>query len=123
VLLRDAGYTRFKLVSQEDFRTVSYPHRWRRLRRLIDSAAYGKLRRLGLAPIARPLSHRGRLLARNRYHFACGGSGPWGPGLLGRWVDYETARATYLGLREEYFKNLGAESYAFWYDWHATHQV
>ena len=120
-LLRDAGYTRFRLVSQDEFRAVSYPDRWRALRRLIDSAAYGKLRRLRLTAIAKPLAYQSRLLARNQYQFACGGTGPWGPGLPGRWVDYETARTMYLALREEYFRNSAAKTYSFWYDWHATY--
>jgi FkbM family methyltransferase len=120
--LRDAGYTRFQLVSQDDFRSVVYPDRWRHVRRLVDSAAYGRLRVLRLAPIAKPFSHRGRMLARHgSYEFACGGTGPWGPGLLGRWMDYDTARTTYLGLRAEYFKDPEAKTYAFWYDWHATY--
>jgi FkbM family methyltransferase len=119
--LRDAGYTRFQLISQEDFRTATYPDRWRVARRLVDSAAFGKLRVLRLAPIAERFSHRERMRARHRYEFPCGGTGPWGPGLLGRWVDYETARSTYLGLRDEYFRNAEAKSYSFWYDWHATY--
>ena len=119
--LRDAGYTRFQLVSQEDFRTVVFPDRWKGLRHLIDSAAWGKLRAPGVAAIARRLSHRGRLLARHSYEFACGGTGPWGPGLLGRWVNFETARATYLAIRSNYFANGATKSYSFWYDWHATY--
>src|SRR5581483_3806542 len=118
--LRDAGYTRFQLVSQDDFRSVSHPDRWRGVRHLIDSAAYGKLRVLGLSAIAGRFSHRGRLAARNGYQFACGGTGPWGSGLLGRWIDFETARTTYLALRRRYFAETAGKSYSFWYDWHAT---
>jgi FkbM family methyltransferase len=120
-LLREAGYTRFKLVSQDDFRTVGYPDRWRWVRRLVDSAAYGKLRVPGLAALARRLSHRGRLHARNAFAFACGSTGPWGAGLPGRWSDYETARATYLALRDEYFNRVDVKTYSFWFDWHATY--
>jgi FkbM family methyltransferase len=120
-LLREAGYTRFKLVSQDDFRAVGYPDRWRWVRRLVDSAAYGKLRVPGLAAFARRLSHRGRLHARNAFAFACGSTGPWGAGLPGRWSNYETARATYLALRDEYFNRPGVKTYSFWFDWHASY--
>jgi FkbM family methyltransferase len=119
--LHDAGYTRFQLVSQDDFRTATYPDRWRTVRRLVDSAAFGRLRFLQLAPIVKRFSHQERLRARHQYEFRCGGTGPWGPGLPGTWIDYDTARDTYLGLREQYFKDPAAKSYSFWYDWHATY--
>lgn len=119
-LLYAAGYRRFKLVSQDDFRTVS-SLRWSGVRRLIDSAAYGKLRRLGLERFAERLSTRGRLeRANGGYRFSVGGTGPFGHGLLGDWSAYESARKTYLALRSEYFGNTDAMTYAFWYDWHAT---
>lgn len=119
--LHDAGYARFQLVSQDDFRSVVHPDRWRGARRLLDSMAYGKLRALGLARVAERFTHRGRMFARNRYEFACGGTGPWGDGLLGRWVDYDKARRMYLELRREYFRDGLAKTYSFWYDWHATY--
>ena len=120
-LLRDAGYSRFKLVSQDDFRTVTYPDRWRFARLLIDSAARGRLSRVGLSRVAERVSTRGKLDSLNGgYRFDCGSTGPWGPGLLGRWLSYEQARATYLGAREQFFAKTDVKTYAFWYDWHAT---
>ena len=120
-LLREAGYTRFKLVSQDDFTTAIYPDRWRIVRRAIESAAYGKLSRFGLAPFAKLLTARDRLRKRNGgYEFHCGSSGPWGEGLLGRWSTYAEARATYLSLRDQFFARPDVKTYAFWYDWHAT---
>jgi len=119
--LRDAGYSRFKLVSQDDFRTVTYPDRWRFARHLLDSAAYGKLRRVGLSRVVRPLTTQSRLERLNGpYRFECGSSGPWGEGLLGRWSTYDEARATYIALRHEFFSRPHEKTYAFWYDWHAT---
>lgn len=120
-LLRDAGYSRFKLVAPEDFRTITYPDRLRFVRRLLDSAAYGKLSRFGLGLLARPFTVRRRLERLNgTYEFKDGSSGPWGKGLLGKWSSYEDARRTYLGLRNEYFERRLGETYAFWFDWHAT---
>lgn len=120
-LLRDAGYCRFKLVSQDDFRTATYPDRWSGARRLLDSAAYGKLSRLGLKRFAERVTTRGRLERLNGgYRFPVGSTGPWGGGLLGRWSDYESARSAYLALRSEFFARPDAITYAFWYDWHAT---
>lgn len=120
-LLRDVGYTKFKLVSQDDFTTAVYPDRWRGVRRLCDSAAYGKLRRFGLAPLVKRFTARERLRKRNDgYEFHCGSSGPWGAGLDGRWSTYGEARASYLGLRDRFFSRRDVKTYAFWYDWHAT---
>jgi len=31
------------------------------------------------------------------------------------------ARQTYLRLRDRFFANTEAKTYAFWYDWHATY--
>jgi FkbM family methyltransferase len=100
-LLRDAGYTRFKMVSQDDFSTAGdWTWRGRGGRRLLDW----------------------RLRRRNAgYRFQIGSSGPWGEGLLGRWSTYAAARARYLSLRERFFASPGVKSYAFWYDWHATY--
>ena len=120
-LLRDAGYRRFKLVSQDDFRTACHPDRWSGLRRLVDSAAYGKLSRFGLKRFAEKGSTQGRLRRLNGgYRFPVGSTGPWGDGLLGQWLNYEQARETYLALRAKFFSNAEAIAYAFWYDWHAT---
>lgn len=121
-LLRDAGYSRFKLVSQDDFTTAVYADRWRIVRRIIDSAAHGRLEKLHLAPLVRRFSTRGRLARLNGgVPLTCGSTGPWGNGLLGRWSSYEQARDTYLRLRERFFANSQAKTYSFWYDWHATH--
>jgi len=119
--LRDAGYSRFKLVSQEDFSTVTHPDRWRFTRRVIESASDGRLSVPGFRRLARAVSVRRRLQRRNRgYRFACGSTGPWGDGLLGRWSTYDEARATYVAVRDRFFSAPGARTYAFWYDWHAT---
>ena len=120
-LLREVGYTKFKLVSQDDFMTASDPDRWRLARRVVDSLSSGKLAKLGLRKIATRFSTRGRLRALNGgCDFKCGSTGPWGTGLLGRWSPYDEARALYLQLRERFFARADAKTYAFWYDWHAT---
>jgi FkbM family methyltransferase len=121
-VLREAGYSRFKLVFQDDFTTAVNPDRWRLARRIIDSAAYGRLEKLRLAPLVRRFSTRGRLERLNGgVPLRCGSTGPWGRGLLGRWSTYEHARHTYLRLRDRFFADTNAKTYAFWYDWHATY--
>src|SRR5262249_43993247 len=121
-LLRDAGYTRFKLVSQCDFTTARYPDRWRFVRSVIDSVAFGKLSRLGVGGLAKPLTARERLRKRkDGYQFECGGRGPWADGLLGRWSSYADARNIYLQLRDQFFSRPDVKPYAFWYDWHASY--
>lgn len=120
-LLRDTGYSRFKLVSQDDFTTAAYPDPWRIVRQITDSAAYGRLSQLHLSRFVRRLSTKGRLERLNGQARPYGSTGPWGRGLLGRWSSYGQARQTYLGLRARFFANAAAKSYAFWYDWHATY--
>ena len=121
-LLQEAGYSRFKLVFQDDFTTAMCPDRWRIVRRIIDSASYGRLEKLHIAPLVRRFSTRARLERLNGgMPLKCGSTGPWGNGLLGRWSSYEQARQTYLRRRDRFFQNTEAKTYAFWYDWHATH--
>jgi hypothetical protein len=91
-------------------------------RKIIDSAAYGRLGKLHLGPLVRRFSTRARLERLNGGRPpTCGSAGPWGNGLLGRWSTYEVARQTYLRLRDRFFANTAAKTYAFWYDWHATY--
>ena len=121
-LLREAGYSRFKLVSQDDFTTAAHPDYWRMARKIVDSAAYGRLEKLHLGPLVRRFSTRARLERLNGgMPLTCGSTGPWGNGLLGRWSTYDTARQTYLRLRDRFFANTDKKTYAFWYDWHATY--
>ena len=121
-LLRDAGYSRFKLVSQDDFTTAVHPDYWRMARKVIDSSSYGRLEKLHLGPLLRRFSTKGRLERLNDgMPLTCGSTGPWGNGLLGRWRTYDQARQIYLRLRDRFFADSEVKTYAFWYDWHGTY--
>jgi FkbM family methyltransferase len=120
-LLRNLGYSKFKLISQRDFHTAACSDRFAEMRRLVNSAAYGRLRFWGLSTVARHLTARGRLAKRHSYRFTEGSSGPWGDGTLGKWSGYEEAEAICTETRLGHFRKLNVSSYSFWYDWHATY--
>ena len=120
-LLREAGYGQFKLVAQDDFSAAAKSEFVMLARRAIRSAAYGKLRVLGLESIAREWLPESRLSRKHRYRFPYGSSGPWGEDAKGRWLNFERARQTYIGARRRHFRRPGLPKYSFWYDWHATY--
>ena len=119
-LLRDIGYRKFKLINQEDFSAHSRSDLTVLLRRLIESAAYGRLRMPAVSRVARLMTNKERLRRRNKYLFAIGSSGPWGKGTPGRWLSFEAASSTYQRARERFFERPGVAKYGFWCDWHAT---
>ena len=56
LMLHDAGYRRFKLISQRDFTPVVHSEISVVYRRLLKSAAHGRLRALGLSLVAKLLN-------------------------------------------------------------------
>jgi FkbM family methyltransferase len=119
-LLKEKGYSRFKLVAQHNLRSVSSTSRGGRLvSRVVYSAARGRLRVPVLAGVARrvidPVRHAGVT-----YSFHVGSTGPWGEDIRGGWMTFEHARSVYLSERRAYFKGANSKAYGFWYDWHAT---
>ncbi len=113
------GYVGFKLVEQRSL-VVLEPDRsfFPRADRYVSSADRRRLPIVDefLDPFVR---NRRRLARRLRYAFPKGASGPFGDDLDGDWLDHETARATLLFHRREYFSTREAVSYGFWCDWHA----
>jgi len=119
LLLRDAGYCRFKLISQYDFTPQLHSEIAVFSNRLLNSAANGRLRAPGLSLVAKRFTYQRWLLRKHRYQFPKESSGPWGEGTPGRWLSFEQAKALHKKARERHFKrpNLGKDS--FWCDWHA----
>ena len=77
-LLYDAGYRRFKLISQYDFEPVLYSDIAAFSRRILNSAVNGRLRAPGLSLLAKRLTYKDWLLRKHRYQFPRESSGPWG---------------------------------------------
>ncbi|HXU20465.1 MAG TPA: FkbM family methyltransferase [Verrucomicrobiae bacterium] len=118
--LREVGYRKFKLVSQEGWRPVRPRGAGRFFMRLVDSAAGGRLRVKGVSKIARRFTDYGRIAALG-YRFAPDSTGPWGEDVPGKWMPFEKAKSVYLETRRSHFSDSEQPLYSFWYDWHATY--
>lgn len=121
-LLRDAGYSRFKLVDQG--------RRWNSVRangavqfgmRALTSIARGRFKAGPIASLANRLTDARRIESL-RYDFKPGSSGPFGDEVPGKWMSFDQARATYLRERRlsRSFGAVPKEKFRAWYDWHAT---
>jgi FkbM family methyltransferase len=120
LLLHDAGYCRFKLISQYDFTPELRSDIAAFLKRLLNSAAYGRLRVPGLSHVAKRLTYGDQLSRKHRYQFPRESSGPWGEGTPGKWLSFEQAKAVHRKARERHFKRPGVVKFSFWCDWHAA---
>jgi FkbM family methyltransferase len=118
--LHQIGYTKFKLIAQSDFAALTGSSAQMLWRKVIRSAAGGRLRGLGLSRIAQQLTPCWKVYAHHKYRFPHGSSGPWGNGTLGAWMDYDKARAAYLRSRRWLFKYERQGPFTIWCDWHAT---
>ena len=123
--LHSLGYRYFNLVSQGDFRPLFRGNRGRYTPKLFDrivnSAAYGRLRVPLLCKLAEPMTHK-RALARHNggRQFAYWSSGPWGKGILGGWVAFDEACRLDAQIRGQFLSTSGVNPSSFWCDWHAT---
>lgn len=115
-LLRDVDYRQFKLVSQYRLDAVRSNPAAQYFRRLVNSAAYGRLRKAGLSKIAEPFTDVSRI-KRLGFNFCQGSSGPWGEDVPGGWMTFDKARSVYL--RERRACRAAMMLKEFWYDWHA----
>lgn len=118
--LQAVGYTHFKLVDQRSL-VVLPPNRsfYPRAERFHPPIADHERRRFDR--FRDPYLRNSRRLARRtRFRFEEGASGPFGPELDGTWLAYDSARATLLHHRRDYFAMGKAVPHGFWCDWHAT---
>lgn len=120
--LYNVGYRKFKLIAQADFWPLVGSGTQLMYRKIVRSAASGRLSRYGLKRIGMPFTSQYRLSKKNGYNFRIGSSGPWGEGTLGAWMGYEAARRAYLKSRTWHFRHGYGVSgtFSFWCDWHAT---
>jgi hypothetical protein len=112
LLLRDAGYSRFKLISQYDFEPVVTSEIAAFSKRILNSAVNGRLRVPVLSLIAKRFTYQDWLLRKHRCQFPRDSSGPWGEGTPGRWLSFERAKAVHK-------KGFKRAPFSFWCDWHA----
>lgn len=117
--LKDAGYTKFKLIDQmslraltpcKTFYTCGYVHKMRQI-------YWNYQAKLGFNL---GLSKREKFNKQFGWKFVQGASGPFGEETDGQWYDYNTARSILVKHRADYFKLPFAVNYGFWCDWHAT---
>lgn len=118
-----AGYTKFKLIEQDDlsplYPGVSFYKNQNReslfvrgIRKFLNKSAY-KIQKI---------SNREKLSLQHQYNFPFGATGPFGNDLAGEWLDYNTAKETLLFHRREFFsRKVDYPLYTIWCDWHATY--
>jgi FkbM family methyltransferase len=112
-LLRDAGYRKFKLISQYDFTPQLYSDIAVFSQRLLNSAANGRLRVFGLSFVAKRFTFKDFLLRTHRYEFPLHSSGPWGEGTPGRWLSFQQAEALHKRARERHFNDPNINPFRF----------
>lgn len=120
-LLKDRGYTRFKLIRQRDFFPLELSPVRLRVYNAASDVLYRKrfwpLRKLGARTLLRPLDFRARVEKENNWKFPEESSGPWGNDTPGRWLTFDEAKQTCEYCRAAHLKKFGR---GLWCDWHAT---
>lgn len=117
--LREAGYSRFKIVDQTTLNVLSNDRFYSRR----DSLLYKVRRKLDkmTGQYTELFSNKERLKAAFKFDFPGDSSGPFGEELDGTWMDYETARRQYLFHRRDFYSRQVNSKFVFWVDWHATY--
>ena len=103
-LLRDLGYTQFKIISQK---TRAQPNR------LLTRLGYA------LPPARRIVRKVAGVESVRGWRFPAGSSGPFGDDTPGRWHSYEWALRTWRFLRD-IDRRYAASRLGDWFDVHAT---
>ncbi len=120
--LRELSYTRFKLINQFTFNSIS---RVPSLNEVLLNFSERYLLRPPLRDIpgawrlSQHLMPKPRLERRFGREFPVGCSGAWGEDTAGRWLSFAAAERAYLHYREVHFRDPAVRHYSFWYDWHA----
>ena len=112
-LLTKLGYRKFKLVDQATL-TVLDPG----VKFYMNTCGRLSFFKENWAKVHRGILRR-YLLSRFGFGFPLGASGSFGDELSSEWLDYESAKATLLYHRRDYFKST-PKHLGLWCDWHAT---
>lgn len=130
LILRDLGFSQFKLVDQTTLRVVPlaggfYTDPRMQIPPTGKGAAHWVMRRVKAAKeklfdLHPPFQyHRKALKKQLGYWFEVGASGPFGEDLDGVWLNFEDARKCLLINREQYHGLPSSHAFGFWCDWHA----
>jgi FkbM family methyltransferase len=124
ILLRELGYTGFKLISQGNLLPVQYPptfeqQRFERWRHVLTSKnlLLRVVRRAGVRRWINPIRYR------PDWTFPLGSSGPFGEDTPGRWQTFDEIMATVTKANAAFAARepsvfWGAEGFSFWADFH-----
>jgi len=110
--LHRLGYKKFKLVDQATLTVLKPGTRFYK----DQSGAFPILSGIK-AKLSR--GKKGSILSRLIYRFPRGSSGAFGEDLESEWLEYETAKETYLFHRRDFLKTIPVNM-GFWCDWHAS---
>jgi len=118
-IAHELGYSRFKLIDQSTFGTLT---KGISVANFVDSAAWYAIRRRipGARALGPRLTHRGRLERRFQRRFPMGCSGPWGEDLPGAWLSFAHARATLDHFIGRHQSDPSRPTHSLWCDWHAA---
>ncbi len=103
LLLREAGYTQFKLIDQQTLASITSDDKCSRRWWPEHSC------------------ERRQLEERFNHLFPVGCTGPWGNSASGPWMGFQEAADIYRRWRQAFFEMCRRTPYAFWCDWHATY--
>ena len=132
-VLRDLGYTGFKLISQHNLLPVEYPaspeqrvYEWASSLLTSRNIFLRVARRLGAKIWLRRLANRTR--TRHGWVFSPGSSGPFGEDLAGQWQSFDEMvetlkRANAAWGRNEASPFWDVRDYSFWADFHARREA
>jgi FkbM family methyltransferase len=117
-VLKEAGYTKFKLVDQASLQVLSANSNYYRDSALLHHRIIRKLQRI--TGIFSPWYNNKKALEKQfGFPFVYSASGPFGEDTRGSWMSYESAKEAYLNQRRQYFSIGPNRRYSYWADWHA----
>ncbi len=117
-LLRDLGYTRFKLIDQHTLLPLQPDKKFYTLSLTLPARGLRHIKRK--FGIDNQATYRKQLNAQQGYNFINGASGPFAEDLGGTWYNYDTAKSMFLRHMNDHYSRKFVRKFSFWCDWHAT---
>lgn len=117
--LRDAGYTRFKLIDQATLRVLDDTDTYYRDSTTLPHRVIRKAQQL-TGIFSAPYNDKKVLEKKYGFALVYSASGPFGEESAGEWMTYEEAKRTYLFQRRQYFSIEANRRWSYWADWHAA---
>lgn len=117
--LRNAGYTRFKLIDQASLRVLDDRDTYYRDSTTLPHRIIRKLQQV-TGVHSSPYNYKKVLEKKYGFPLVYSSSGPFGEDSAGHWMSYEQAKKVYLFQRRQYFSIEPNRRYSYWADWHAA---